>query len=394
MRYENVIWSANINPIGGVESVLFYLVKKYKDKPITILYREGADAQLIRLSQYANLVKFKKQVIECDRFFSNYGYEEVKGYIKCDKGYNIIHANYKYLKDTDPYIEVIDNDFETLAVSDYAGSKYLEIGGKSYQLCPNPIELGEVKSPFLIVSATRLAQDKGRIVERIETLANRLTERNIPFLWVIYTNSKKTIANPNVKTLPGRLDILPMIKKADFVAQLSDEEACCMTALESLSLGTPMLVTKIPSFYEQGMNESNAIFFDFDMSNVDECIDRMCETKFNFKFTPKADIWGDLLVGKRKEKIIPMKMIKVRANKKWLEGGGIPCSDLGRVPEVGEEWVVSEERAKDLVAKGRTEIVCELESKVEPKEEPKVEIKPEVKKEEKKLKPVVKKKKA
>lgn len=369
MKYENLIWTPNINPLGGVESVLYYLVKKYKDKPITLLYKEGSDRQLVRLSQYANIVKFKNQHIECERLFSNYGYEQIKDYVKCDKGYNVIHANYAYLNKTDKSVGKFDNDFENLAVSDYAGSKYTELCGDSYRLCPNPIVLDDVKDSFLIVSATRLASDKGNIVERMKIFGKRLNERNIPYIWLVFTDSKKEFENPNIVKLPSRLDILPIIKKADFVAQFSDEEACCMTALESATLGTTLLCTKIPSFYEQGLNDNNAIFFDFDMSNVDECIDRMFED-FNFKFKPKEDIWGELLVGKRKEKVKGMKQVKVRANKRWLEGGGIPCADLGRVPEVGEEWIVTEERAKQLITKGRTEIVEYIE---EPKKE---EVKP------------------
>ena len=54
-------------------------------------------------------------------------------------------------------------------------------------------------------------------------------------------------------------------------------------------------------------------------------------------------------------------MAKVKANQKWLEGGGIVCKDIGRVPFVGEEFIVDEERAKELVSKGRTEIVCAVD---------------------------------
>lgn len=386
MKYSNVIFTPNINPLGGVESVLYYIVKKYSHKPITIMYIEGSDRQLYRLSKYADVVKFKGQKFECERLFVNYGYEHIKGFVKCDKGYNVIHANYKYLRETDKNIGVIDNDFENLAVSDYAGGKYLDIGGSGYTLCPNPVLSGNPQEPILIVSATRLANDKGNIVERMETLARRLVEREIPFIWLVFTDSRKEFEIPYIVKIPSTLNILPYIKKADFVAQFSDEEACCMTALESLLIGTPMLVTKIPSFYEQGLNEENSIFFDFDMSNVDECIDTMISKLFIFNFTPKPDIWGDLLVGERKEEAIPMKMFKVKANNKWLEGGGIICKDIGRVPFPGEEFIVSEERAKELASKGRTEIIGAIEEpkveekpiKVEAKteENPKVEAKP------------------
>ena len=38
-------------------------------------------------------------------------------------------------------------------------------------------------------------------------LANELTKRNIPFLWLVFTNDLNAIDNPNVIYMKPRLDI-------------------------------------------------------------------------------------------------------------------------------------------------------------------------------------------
>ena len=324
---KNVIWFANINAIGGVESVMYNVVRKYKDYDITIVYNTADMEQIIRFSKYARLVRFHDDLhIKCDRMFINYGYDMIKDHFEAKKTYYIIHADYMY----QPLAPVTDPSFEYLGVSQWACDQYYNRCGIMPKLFPNPITIDDFKEPLLIVSATRISRDKGMMADRMLVLANRLEQRGIPFLWLVFTNSTETIPNKNIVNVPARLDILPFMKKADFVAQLSDSEACCMTALESESIGTPMLVTKIPSFYEQGLNDDNAIFFDFDMKNMDECIDRMLEHKFDFTFKAKDDQWEKYLVkGKRHKRKVEVKVVRmyydIKLNKQVEEGETFMC---------------------------------------------------------------------
>ena len=340
--YGNLIFQSNINPIGGCETVIYNIAHKYTDRDLTVMYVEGNPEQVYRLSRYCQVVQFKGQSFECERLFVNYGWDVIKDFVNAKEKYYIVHANYAYLNKLDnTYKHKVPDGFDgVFAVSDWAG---MNSGVQNYTVCPNPVVV-EDEDCLLLVSATRLAEDKGGIKDRMNVLANRLDERGIKFVWLVFTNSLNRIENPSVVNMPGRLDIMPYLKKADFTIQLSDSEACCMTALESLSLGTPMCVTKIPSFYEQGLNDDNAVFFDFDMSNVDECIDRMISRKYNFKFTPKPDIWGELLIGKRKEKLKPMKRIRVKATDAFQMSGGLIAPEIGRVPMIGEEFTINDDR--------------------------------------------------
>ena len=303
---KNVIWFQNINRIGGVESVIWNVIRKYQDYDITVLYYNGDPDQIRRFSKYVKMIKFSSSMmIECDHLFINYGYEMIRDHYKAKKVYYVVHADYLYQK----LNCVTDPDFEYLGVSEWACERYYEKCGIKPKLFPNPIIIDEYKKPLLLVSATRIAPDKGDMVKRMETLANRLDERNIPFLWLIFTNSADHVRNKSCYNVGTRLDLIPFLDKADYVVQLSDSEACCMTALEAETVGTPMCVTKIPSFYDQGLNEDNAVFFDFDMSNLDECIDKMINKKWNIKFKAKEDKWKEVLMkGKTKARKIKVKV--------------------------------------------------------------------------------------
>lgn len=348
---KNVIWFANINKIGGVESVIWNVIRKYKDREIVIWYDTADMYQIKRFSQYVSLIKFNpNQIIECDNLIVNYNYDRIEGHYKAKRVIYMVHANYKYLLDNNVSGAnvVKDPKFEYYAVSKWAADNYYLVSGIQPEVCYNPITIDDNRDAILIVSATRISVDKGKMVDRMEKLANRLDERGMPFIWLVFTNSKNKLNNPNIVNVPSRLDILPFLKKADFVAQLSDSEAFCMTALESVTIGTPLLLTEIESFKEMQLNDTNAIYFKMDMSNIDEAIDKM-SNKFKFKYTPNEDIWGDLLAkGKSKEKIETTKIVKVKATK-YSNDKGIEIAELGRIAKPNEEFEIIEERLDVLM---------------------------------------------
>jgi len=344
---KNVIWFQYINKIGGVESVIWNVIRKY-DSDITIWYNSGDSYQLYRFSHYAKLHKFNpNETIECENLFINYGYEMIEGHFKAKNIYYIIHANYQYMKLT----PVTDKSFHYLAVSNYAGEKYEEISGIKPDFFPNTITIDDFRQPFILMSATRVEKDKGKIKERMEKFAKRLDDWNIPFLWFVFTNGKMEAKNKSIIRVDSRLDIIPFMRKADFVVQLSDTEAFCMTALETLSVCTPMIATKIPSFYEEKMNDDNTIFLDFDLSNVDDAIAKMLTKKFDFTYTPVEDKWGELLLNSKRGDLHPMKRYKVKATNEVLRGGGISIEEFGGTPQPGDIAYVIEDRIPTLQGK-------------------------------------------
>ena len=102
----------------------------------------------------------------------------------------------------------------------------------------------------------------------MKKLANALNMAGIPFFWLIFTNAKKSDAVKGMEMLPPRLDIAGLMLHFDAVVQLSDNEGYCLTAVEALSQGVPIIGTDIPVFKEIGINESNGVLLPLDMSNI------------------------------------------------------------------------------------------------------------------------------
>lgn len=94
-------------------------------------------------------------------------------------------------------------------------------GNKNIIQLYNPLS-PEDDEPLLLVSATRLSRIKGK--DRMVKLANALDSQNIKYVWYVFTNDTNEITNPNVIFLKPRLDCRHLIKKADYLVQVSDTE--------------------------------------------------------------------------------------------------------------------------------------------------------------------------
>lgn len=77
-----------------------------------------------------------------------------------------------------------------------------------------------------------------------------LNESEIPYIWTIFTDDTNKIDNPNIIYMKPRLDISNYIANADYLVQLSDTEGYCYSVIESLCLGTPVIITDMPVMKE------------------------------------------------------------------------------------------------------------------------------------------------
>ena len=69
-KTTNAYYFSRINNIGGIESHLYYVAKKYGDYDITIFYREADEKQLQRLGQYVRAIQIKPgDHVECTNLF-------------------------------------------------------------------------------------------------------------------------------------------------------------------------------------------------------------------------------------------------------------------------------------------------------------------------------------
>ena len=358
--YTNVYYVGVLNFIGGIETFIYELAKKYKDIDLAIFYKHIPDIQLKRLQKYVRCIEYKGQHIKCKKAFFNNDVDAIDN-IEADEYIQFIHGDYKGLSWLPSTSDKINKYY---AVSQAACNSFKELTGKECEVCYNPITINKPKRVLKLISATRLTAEKGK--NRMIKLANALAKANIPYVWLIFTDDIDAIDNPNVCYMKPRLDIRDYIASADYVVQLSNTEAYSYTILESLSLEVPVIVTPVPSFYEQGINESNSIVIDFDMENIP--IEDIYNKQFNFSYKPKKDIWDKLLIN---EKSTYQEELKynyiVEATNEYVKMG-IEDKDLGYIPKEGKVWKVdinrlyyllgdNKYRKKFVTYKGKTEII-------------------------------------
>lgn len=284
---KNAFFFFHINDIGGVETFFYEIAKKYHAYDITIFYVTGAPAQINRLRQYFKVIQLTNQLIKCEKAFFNYDIQHIQQF-NAKEYYQIIHADYKaqhLTPHTHPKIT------KYLGVSQVVCDSFTELTGKPCELCYNPITIEKPKRVLKLISATRLTKEKGK--DRMVKLGKILDEAGIPYIWFVFTNDKKGIENPHIVYMTPQLNIRDYIADADYMVQLSDTESYSYSTVESLCLGTPVIVCNWPVLKELGIDERHGFILDFDMKKVP--VQDIYTKTFDFTYTPKEDIWDNLL---------------------------------------------------------------------------------------------------
>ena len=194
-----------------------------------------------------------------------------------------------------------------------------------------------LKKILNLISATRLTYEKGK--SRIEKLASMLDKANIPYLWLIFTDDTKAINNPNIIYMKPRLDIINYIANADYLVQLSDNEGYCYSVVESLCVGTPVIVTDMPVMKEIGVNKANGFILDFELNNVD--LNAIYKGLPKFEYKPKEDNYKKLLI-KSKSDYEPNKKVKVKCIQDYYD------IELNKEIRRDEEYIIDLSRAMYL----------------------------------------------
>lgn len=346
---KNVFWWPFINNIGGVETFLYELGKKYgKDYDITLYYRNGDKEQIKRLKQYIRLRVWRGENVKCDKFFFGWSSEMLDS-VEADEYWQMLHADYRAQKMQpcrDPKVTGY------LGVSKAVCDIFEECFHLPAQLCYNPLTVDKPRKLLRLISATRLTQEKGG--HRIKQFADALDAAGIPYTWEIFTNdlpSKVSNDNPNIVFRDVRLDIRDQIANADYLVQLSDTEAYSYSVIESLALGTPVIVTPWPCIVDLGVvDRVNGFILPFSMEDLP--LKEIYKGLKRFKYEIRQDCLPDYLApGKgnyEEEKNIP---VKVRTVAYYFD------IVLQRHLRPGEEQEVTQERADRLVELGVAEEV-------------------------------------
>lgn len=347
---NNIYWVGNLNVIGGVETFMFELAKQFQDYDFVIYYNNIPKNQLDRLQKYVRCVKYKGEKLKCRKFFCNYDISIIDN-VEAEEYIQIVHCVFKYNK-LKPHIH--DKITKYYAVGKEACESFKEITGKKCEVLHNILNIDKPNKILKLISATRIASDKGKIVERMQKLVNEIEANDIPYQWLIFTNGQHLVNGKGIIYCQPNLDIRDFIAECDYLVQLSDTEAFCYSVLESLYLNTPVIVTPIPCFDEMGIqNRENGYILDFDMKEIPIFDIYNKIPKFNYQ--PLKNEWEDMIIkvkGNYKEEK------KMRFKVKAL----IKFNDLeeNKKRVVGEEFECSKVRCDYLLEHKAIEIVEEI----------------------------------
>lgn len=332
----NIFYFDNLNVIGGVETFLFYLAKSFPDKDITVFYRTGDINQIRRLKKYVRVKQYNGERIVCKRAFFNYQPSIIDN-VDALEYIQVIHMDY-VLQEVEP--EINPKMTRYIGVSKEVCKHFKELTGIEPELIYNPINPDEAKKVLKLVSATRLTKEKGR--ERMERLGTLLNALEIPYLWLVFTNSEEKIDNPNIIYMSPRLDISSYIKDADFLVQLSTSESYCYAVVESLLMGTPVIVTDLGVYKEIGLNSSNSIKLPLDFTKIDK---NKLLKGYKFKYTPPKSEWGEILGDEKSTYKHSNRLVTL----KYLSYIPFTCVKEGKVLNEGDTITVDEDRADEIL---------------------------------------------
>ena len=299
---DNIFYMKTLSEIGGTESFFYYLARKYEKKDITFIIERGNIKQINRLRKYARVIIWDhKEKFKCKRLYCNY-FIDILDYVEAEEYIQVLHTDYLEQRKNLAMVFVPNPRItKYIGVSKVVCEHFKEVTGLEAELCYNPIYVDKPKRILNLISATRLSNEKGR--NRMQILADKLEEENIPFIWLVFTNDLRGINNKNIIYMKPKLDITNYIANSDYLVQLSDNgEGFGYTPCEALMVGTPVIVTPCDSFKEIGVKDNyNGYILPFDMQDID--VHKIYENKLEFEYKPPKDRWNTLL-GKKKSDYI------------------------------------------------------------------------------------------
>lgn len=343
MEYKctNAYYLSNINTIGGIESHFLYLAKKYKNYDIAFICRSGNAKQIERLRKYARVIIIdNNDKIKCKILFCCFVHD-ILNQVEADKKYFVVHGDYKSMLEN-KQINVVPDDerFDGyLGVSQLVCDTWFELTKKKTKLVYEPIVLDKVDKPLFLVSATRLSEEKGW--ERMKILSQLLDDNKVNYLWFVFSDTPKQTPQ-NMIRLDPRLDIVNKLDGFDAYVQLSDNEGYCLSIVEALIKGLPVIATDLPVLKEIGLNEDNSIILPFDMKDVP--IDKIKKIRSKkFKYTPIKDKWDSVLDKTPRVK----KSVKVITTDGWIIHNVVDRI-TGKFYEKGTRLTLDEDRYIEL----------------------------------------------
>lgn len=349
ISHDNIIYVRDISKIGGVESYVYYTVKKYQHLDIAVVCKTCDIRQKLRLEQFCPVYIHHGEHIDCKVIVINYD-TSILDFVDEPKAYMVIHADYSQ----DCY--KVHPEFKhskltkVFSITEYMQKSVKELFGVDTTLNYNPFVLESKEKPIILVSATRLSKIKGG--ERMKLLSYELDRQKVNYIWYVFTNDKDMIHSDNVIFMTPRLDVYKWIQQADALVQLSDTEALSYSIIEARAYGVQTVTTPLPYLESIDITNENAVFLNFDCSNIKEVVEKIKHVKKVKWCVPQDDYIKYFYKGKSKYKKEMKGLKKIRVKVKF--------SDMlhnNTIRNKGEVFIEEDERADLLITRGYAELL-------------------------------------
>lgn len=351
LQLKNVLYFPNINCIGGIETYCYEFGLKYgQEYDITVIYQNGDPAMLAHIAEVARVIRYQPgDRIICEVFIFGYGHN-ILNQVEAGTIIQTFHADYINRHLNPCFDKRITHRFGVADNTTKGIQEHFEWAA-DIETMYNPYTVKKPEKALLLVSATRLTPEKG--FDRMAKLAEALDVAQVPYHWLVFTDSKgKTFQSRNITLMPPTLNVLDWIAKADYLVQLSDTEGYSYSIVEALSVGTPVIVTDIPVAGEQGVvNGKTGFILPMDMSEIP--LDAIRRGVKKFKVEPRESHYETVLAEGKAElegDELPGETVKVMARVRYRD------LELGRSVNPGEMLYVTPPRADKLTGLGLVEI--------------------------------------
>ena len=334
-----LLYTSYLSIIGGIETFVLNfieLMSPYYSIGLSLVNipKELED----KISQKIPVFHIREKV-SCDTLIMIRVMEDIPPYITYNKSIRMCHAC-----KSDPSWFVKDNCDEIVHVSEASKLSFKSKGNVIH----NPL-IKNSNRALLFVSATRIpALDKGKNAERMLKLAQKLVDKDIPFLWLNFSDAPLHNAPKGFINVGTFHDLQPYIARADYLVQLSDHEGFGYSVLEALVCGTACICTEFETVHELGVVDGeNGYIVPFDLDfDVHKLLD---VPRFDYDYHNDIILkaWQKLL-GKPK-KVARLKKVEVIEEYNDIE--------LHRLMPKGSIAYMTEARAKVVCNAGFCKIV-------------------------------------
>lgn len=341
IRAQIIIYCEYANKVGGITTFIYSFCREMlKFYDILVLYEKMDEAQAERLAMFVRVMKYSEKLqFICDSLILNRLTDQIKN-ISFKKSIQVCHccrqANLRI-----PQRDILIN------VSEASKASWAEEAAQGIVI-HNMVER-EAKQALLLVSATRVGvRDKGDNDSRMIKLAKMLEEEGIPYIWLNFSNSQLRGAPEHFINMPATMDIQSYIAKADYLVQLSDEEAYSYSIMEALVNDTAVISTPFPSAMEQGLSDGvSGYIVPYDMNFDVRKLLKVPVFAYAHSNLPMIDKWCEILGNPHcAEDFNYQNIVFIEVLKSYRD------TELGKKLEKGTRFYVREQRAEFLIRKG------------------------------------------